>query len=111
METFFHKVIIPWVSRHYDFMGGPCGRLGKVAVFQCSYSFDHLAAVSSEGSSPALATCETSQVLLVGVSGGFPGLLPFCPTHRLARLYERNNLERDIRLNKIKKIIILCRNI
>ena len=26
-------------------------------------------------SSPALATCETSQVLLVGVSGGFNGAL------------------------------------
>ena len=30
-------------------------------------------------SSPALATCETSQVLLAGVSGGFPGVLPFRP--------------------------------
>ena len=38
------------------------------------------------GSSPALATCETSHVLLGGVSGGFPGLLPFRPTFRLARL-------------------------
>ena len=28
------------------------------------------------GSSPALATCETSQVLLAGVSGGFPGVIP-----------------------------------
>ena len=33
--------------------------------------FDHLTAVSGVGSSPALATCETSQVLLAGVSGGF----------------------------------------
>ena len=31
------------------------------------------------GSSPALATCETRQVLLAGVSGGFPGVLPFRP--------------------------------
>ena len=38
------------------------------------------------GSSPALATCETSQVLLAGVSGGFPGVLPIRPTYRLARL-------------------------
>ena len=38
------------------------------------------------GSSPALATCETSHVLLAGVSGGFPGVLPFRPTFRLARL-------------------------
>ena len=29
------------------------------------------AAVSGVGSSPALVTCETSQVLLAGVSGGF----------------------------------------
>ena len=33
--------------------------------------FDHLTAVSGVGTSPALATCETSQVLLAGVSGGF----------------------------------------
>ena len=38
------------------------------------------------GSSPALATCETSQVLLAGVAGGFPGVLTFRPTYRLARL-------------------------
>ena len=36
-------------------------------------------AVSGVGSSPALATCETRQVLLAGVSGGFPGVLPFRP--------------------------------
>ena len=36
-------------------------------------------AVSGVGSSPALAKCETSQVLLAGVSGGFPGVLPFRP--------------------------------
>ena len=33
--------------------------------------FDHLTAVSCVGLSPALATCETSQVLLASVSGGF----------------------------------------
>ena len=33
--------------------------------------FLHLTAVSGVGSIPALATCETSQVLLAGVSGGF----------------------------------------
>ena len=38
-------------------------------------------AVSGVGSSPALATCETSQVLLADVSGGFPGVLPFRPTY------------------------------
>ena len=36
-----------------------------------SKSLDHLTAVTGVGSSPALATCETSQVLLAGVSGGF----------------------------------------
>ena len=46
-------------------------------------TFDHLTAVSGVGSSPALATCETRQVLLAGVSGGFPGVLPFRPTYRL----------------------------
>ena len=34
-------------------------------------ALDHLTAVSGVGSSPAVATCETSQVLLVGVPGGF----------------------------------------
>ena len=38
-----------------------------------SYSLDHLTAVSGVGSSPALATCETSPVLLAGGSGGFSG--------------------------------------
>ena len=38
------------------------------------------------GSSPALATCETSHVLLASLSGGFPGELPFRPTFRLACL-------------------------
>ena len=60
--------------------------------------------MSGVGSSPALATCETSQVLLAGVSGGFPGILPFRTTYRLARLYECNNLERDIKLNQ-KRIL------
>ena len=45
-------------------------------------------AVSGVGSSPALATCETRQVLLAGVSGGFRGVLLFRSTYRLARLYE-----------------------
>ena len=42
--------------------------------------------MSGVGSSPALATCETSQVLLAGVSGVFFGALPFRPTFRLACL-------------------------
>ena len=60
--------------------------MGKVPEFQRSKSLDHLTAVSGVGSSPALATCETSQVLLAGVSGGFPGVLSFRPTYRLIRL-------------------------
>ena len=58
--------------------------------------------MSGVGSSPALATCETRKVLLAGVSGGFPGVLPFRPTYRLVRLYETNNLERDVKLNQNK---------
>ena len=53
-----------------------------------AFTCDHLTAVSGVSSSPALATCETRQVLLAGVSGGFPGVLPFRPTYQLARLYE-----------------------
>ena len=84
--------------------GGPRGRVGKVAEFQL-FSFDHLTAVSSVGLSPALATCETSQVLLAGVSGGFPGVLPFRSTYRLARLdMSEIILKRDVKLNKNKKL-------
>ena len=37
-------------------------------------------AVSGIGSGPALATCETCQILLAGVPGGFSrGVLPFLP--------------------------------
>ena len=63
--------------------------MGKVAEFQRSKSFDHLIAVTGVSSSPALATCETShvlQLLLAGVPGGFPGVLPFRPAYGLARL-------------------------
>ena len=58
--------------------------------------------MSEVGSSPALATCETSQVLLAGESGVFfLGVLMFShnllidPSHM-----SWNNLETDIRLNK-----------
>ena len=47
---------------------GPRGRAVKSALSQ---SLDHLTAVSGAGSSPYLATCETCQVLLAGVPGGF----------------------------------------
>ena len=44
----------------------------RVLIFHYrTLPFDHLTAVSGVGSSPTLATCETSQVLLAGVSGGF----------------------------------------
>ena len=49
--------------------------MGKVADFQRSQSFDHLIDVTGVGSNPALATFETSHVLLAGVSGGFRGVL------------------------------------
>ena len=75
------------LARVFKFqIGGPCGRVGKVAEYQRSKSFDHLTAVTGVGSSLALATCDTSQVLLAGVSGGFPGVLPFRPTYRLTCL-------------------------
>ena len=46
-----------------------------------------LTAVSGVGSSPALAACETSQLLLAGVSGGFPVWgTPVSSHQRLARL-------------------------
>ena len=54
------------------------------------------------GSSPALATYETSHVLLVGVPGGFLGVLPFCPTYRLARL-DMSEIILKGTLNGIKK--------
>ena len=62
-------------------------------------------------SSPALATCETSLVLLAGVSGGFHGVLRFRPTYRLTRLYECNNREREVELNNKKNINSPNRNV
>ena len=53
-------------------------------------SFDHLTAVSGAGSSPALATRETSKVLLAGVPGGFLGVLSFSPTYYWPVSYELN---------------------
>ena len=41
--------------------------------------FDHLTTVSGVGSSPALATCEKSQVPLAGVSFFFSGFFVFAP--------------------------------
>ena len=42
-----------------------------VSLIFYTKSIDHLIAVSGASLSPALATCETSQLLLAGVSGGF----------------------------------------
>ena len=46
-------------------------RAAPVAERLRALFLNHLTAVSGVGSSPALAICETSQVLLAGVSGGF----------------------------------------
>ena len=60
--------------------------------------------MSGVGSSPALATCETSQVLLAGVSVVFLGVLPFSPHLLIGPSHMgRNNLERDVKLNLKKK--------
>ena len=44
---------------------------GRAVMSAVSLSLSHLTAVSGVGLSPALATYETSQVLLAGVPGGF----------------------------------------
>ena len=51
----------------------------KSMLISYSYLLIFMIEMLYVGSSPALATCETSQVLLAGVSGGFPGVLPFRP--------------------------------
>ena len=55
-------------------------------LFFLNYSIKPFTAVTGVGSSPALAICETIQVLLASVSGDFPGVLPFRLTYRLACL-------------------------
>ena len=64
-----------------------------------------ITAVSGVGSSPALATCETSKVLLAGVSGGFSRGSPvFAPPTDWPVSYELTyNIERDVKLKKKKK--------
>ena len=60
--------------------------------------------MSGVGSSPALATCETSQVLLAGVSGGFSRGSPvFAPPTDWPISYELKKLEREVKLNQKKK--------
>ena len=47
-----------------------------------------------------MSTCETSQVLLAGVPGGFSRGIPvFAPPTVWCFSYEPNNLERDVKLN------------
>ena len=60
-----------------DHVGGPSGQVVKE---RCFLSLNHLTSVSGVGSSPALATCETSQALLVGVPGGFSWGSPIIAT-------------------------------
>ena len=51
------------------------------------------------GSSPALAICETSQVLLAGVSGVFSRGTPVSPHLPIGwSRYECKNLKRDVKL-------------
>ena len=72
-------------------MLGPGDDLRTIASAFCQIldmMYFSVFAVSGVGSSPALDTCETRQILLAGVPGGFPGVLPFRPTYRSARLYE-----------------------
>ena len=75
-STVYIRLYIPNKIEYSYLLGGSRGRVSKVAEFQRSKSFDHFTAVTGVGSSPALAICETSQVLLPFVSGGFPGVLP-----------------------------------
>ena len=51
------------------------------------------------GSSRALATSETSHVLLAVVSCGFSRSPVFAPPTDWPVSYELNNLERDVKLN------------
>ena len=45
--------------------------LSALIFHNCTIPLNHLTAASGVGSIPTRGTCETSQVLLVGVSGGF----------------------------------------
>ena len=68
---FLHKIYFIFTFGAFQReISGPRGR-----------AVDHLTALTSAGSSPALATYETSPVLLAGVPGVFFGVLPFSPTY------------------------------
>ena len=48
-----------------------------------------------------MTTCETNQVLLAGVSGGFSQGTPVSTHQHIgSSRYKCNNLERDVKLNK-----------
>ena len=54
--------------------GGPRDRVVKsadISLLHLTRCFDHLTALSGVGSSPIRGICETSQVLLADVPGGF----------------------------------------
>ena len=58
------------ITKHKE--AAPVAEWWRALIFHYrTQPFDHLTAVTGVGSSPALATCETNQVLLAGVSGGF----------------------------------------
>ena len=71
-------MVAPDAPQQQENGSGPRGRAVKSAV---SESLDHLTAVSGGGSSSALATCETSKVLLAGVPGGFSRGTPISPNY------------------------------
>ena len=64
--------IFPYIAMacfHNDILSLSLSSISSGCQYQ--HRFQNLTAMSGVGSSPALATCETSQVLLAGVSGGF----------------------------------------
>ena len=65
-----HYIYLYLTLKH--FWAAPVAEWLRALIFHNrALSFDHLTAVSGVGSSPTRGTCETSQVLLLGVSGGF----------------------------------------
>ena len=69
VEAFLLDSSRPWVSSFIklSIVNIPSGAYTDTAEVK----FVYITAVTGVGSSPALATCETSQVLLAGVSGDF----------------------------------------
>ena len=71
---FFHHIgactLCCLFPRQFSLLLGAAPLAERLRALFLNHS-DHLTAVSGVGSNPALATCETSQVLLAGVPGGF----------------------------------------